>query len=101
MDATTHITRPFEHGKYLPSEQPFVDLSRMFKGKGEVKQVVPEMIIFTSEPSCLRQFYNLYSVGAIEDGICDGILFGCLTFADTDFKNEIIKDGRIDQSGVS
>ena len=27
--ATTHVTRPFDFGKYEPDEHPFVGLSRM------------------------------------------------------------------------
>lgn len=36
--ATTHVTRPFDFGKYEPDEHPFVGLSRMIHGIGAVKK---------------------------------------------------------------
>ena len=94
--ATTHVTRPYDMGKYLPDEHPFLGVARMIKGIGEVKSAVPEMTIFASAPTYLRQFSDLYTAGAIEEGLCDGMLFGRMAFADPDFANEIIKNGRID-----
>ena len=94
--ATTHVTRPYDMGKYLPDEHPFLGIARMIKGIGEVKAAVPEMTIFASAPTYLRQFSDLYTAGGIEEGLCDSMLFGRMAFADPDFANEIIKDGRID-----
>ncbi len=98
--ATTHVTRPFDKGKYLPDEHPFVGLDRMIHGIGAVKQAVPEMTIFASAPSYLRQYADLFTAGAVEQGMCDGMLFGRMAFADPDFANEIIKNGRIDPKRV-
>ncbi len=98
--ATTHVTRPFDAGKYEPDEHPFVGLSRMIRGIGQVKQAVPEMKILASAPTYLRRFADLYSAGAVEEGICDGMLFGRMAFADPDFANEIIRNGRIDPKRV-
>lgn len=36
--ATTHVTRPFDFGKYEPDEHPLVGLARMIHGIGEVKK---------------------------------------------------------------
>ena len=96
LGMTTHVTRPYDMGKYLPDEHPFLGVARMIKGIGEVKSAVPEMTIFASAPTYLRQFSDLYTAGAIEEGLCDGMLFGRMAFADPDFANEIIKNGRID-----
>ena len=74
----------------------FLGVARMIKGIGEVKSAVPEMTIFASAPTYLRQFSDLYTAGAIEEGLCDGMLFGRMAFADPDFANKIIKNGRID-----
>lgn len=98
--ATTHVTRPYDVGKYLPDEHPFVGLSRMITGIGEVKQEVPDMTILASAPTYLRQYADLYAAGAIEQGFCDGMLFGRLSFADPDFANEILKEGRINPKRV-
>ena len=98
--ATTHVTRPFDMGKYEPEEHPFTGIGRMIAGIGEVKKAVPEMVIFGSAPTYLRQFADLYTAGAVEEGFCDGLLFGIMAFADPDYANEIIKNGRIDPKRV-
>lgn len=68
--ATTHVTRPFDMGKYEPEEHPFTGIGRMIAGIGEVKKAVPEMVIFGSAPTYLRQFADLYTAGAVEEGFC-------------------------------
>ena len=98
--ATTHVTRPFDAGKYMPDEHPFVGLSRMIQGIGAVKKAVPEMTVWASAPTYLRQYADLYSAGAVEQGLCDGMLFGRMAFADPDFANQIVKEGRIDPKRV-
>ena len=98
--ATTHVTRPFDMGKYEPEEHPFTGIGRMIAGIEEVKKAVPEMVIFGSAPTYLRQFADLYTAGAVEEGFCDGMLFGRMAFADPDYANEIIKNGRIDPKRV-
>lgn len=98
--ATTHVTRPFDAGKYPPDEHPFEGLSRMINGIGAVKAAVPDMVIWASAPTYLRQFADLYTAGAIEQGLCDGMLFGRMAFADPAFANEILKDGRLDPKHI-
>ena len=98
--ATTHVTRPFDMGKYEPEEHPFTGIGRMIAGIGEVKKAVPEMVIFGSAPTYLRQFADLYTAGAVEEGFCDGMIFGRMAFADPDYANDIIKNGRIDPKRV-
>lgn len=98
--ATTHVTRPFDVGKYVADEHPFVGLWRMISGIGEVKKAVPGMTVFASAPTYLRQFADLYTAGAVEEGLCDGMLFGRMAFANPDFANEIIHTGRINEKKV-
>lgn len=98
--ATTHVTRPFDMGKYDIDEHPFVGLSRMITGIGEVKKAVPDMTVWASAPTYLRQYADLYTAGAVEEGLCDGMLFGRMAFADPDFANEIVKEGRINPKRV-
>ena len=97
--ATTHVTRPFDAGKYPPEEHPFEGIHRMITGIGEVKKTVPEMTVLASAPTYLREFSDLYTAGAVEQGLCDGMLFGRMQFADPDFANEI-KGGRIDPKRI-
>lgn len=98
--ATTHITRPYDRGKYVPYEHPLLGLSRMIQGIGTVKQAVPEMTIWASAPTYLRQYADLYAAGAVEQGLCDGMLFGRMAFANPDFANQILNTGRIDPQQV-
>ena len=72
----------------------------MIGGIGAVKQAVPGPVIYASAPSYLRQYADLYSAGAVEQGLCDGMLFGRMAFADPDYANEIIRDGRINPGRV-
>lgn len=95
-----HVTRPFDHGKYVPAEHPFIGEARMINGIGTVKKAVPQMKILASAPTYLRQYSDLYAAGAVEEGLCDGMLFGRMSFANPAFPNQIIKEGRIDKSKV-
>ena len=93
--ATTHVTRPFDFGKYQPTEHPLTGISRMIHGAAAVKKAVPDMTVYASAPSYLRQYSDLYVAGAVEQGMCDGMLFGRMAFADPDFAGEILREGRI------
>ncbi len=98
--ATTHVTRPYDMGKYVPDEHPLLGIHRMIRGIGAVKQAVSDMVIWASAPTYLRQFADLYTAGAVEEDLCDGMLFGRMAFADPTFANEILHDGRIDHRHV-
>lgn len=97
---TTHITRPYDKGKYEPDEHPLRSLERMIHGIGEVKRAVSGCMIYGSAPSYLRQYADLYAAGAVEQGYCDGMLFGRMSFANPDFAHQIIQNGRVDPSKV-
>ncbi len=98
--ATTHVTRPFDMGKYEPDEHPLVGIDRMINGIGAIKKSVDNIVIYASAPTYLRQYSDLFTAGAIENGMADGMLFGRMAFANPDFANEIIKTGRIDEKRV-
>lgn len=98
--ATTHVTRPYDFGKYEAPEHPLAGIARMIDGIGRVKRAVPEMTVYASAPTYLRAYADLYAAGAVEQGLCDGMLFGRMAFADPDFANEIIRSGRIDAKRV-
>lgn len=97
---STHVTRPFDHGKYVPEEHPLEGVARMIYGIGQVKKAVPKMCISASGPSYLRQYSDLFAAGAIEEGLCDQMLFGRLSFADPEFPEEIFTAGRVDSKKV-
>lgn len=94
---STHVTRPFDHGKYIPDEHPLYGVARMIRGIGQVKKAVPDMVITASGPSYLRQYSDLFAAGAVEEGLCDGMLFGRLSFANPKFPKQILETGRMDQ----
>lgn len=98
--ASTHVTRPFDAGMYVPKEHPLEGVARMLEGIATVKRAVPGLCVLGSAPSYLRQYADLYSAGAVESGSCDGMLFGRLSFADPDFPNDIRRTGRIDAGRV-
>lgn len=93
---STHVTRPYDVGKYIPDEHPLTGIARLINGIGEVKRAVPDMIISASGPSYLRQFSDLFAAGAVEKGFCDTMLFGRMSFANPDFPKQIIKTGHLD-----
>ena len=97
---TTHVARPFDAGKYEPEEHPLIGIARMADGISEVKRAVPDMIVYGTAPSYLRQYADLYTAGAVEQGMMDGMLFGRMAFADPDFARQIIQDGRINPGRV-
>lgn len=92
----SHVTRPFDSGKYMPAEHPLAGVARLIGGIGEVKRSVPDMVISASGPSYLRQFSDLFAAGAVQEGLCDNMLFGRMSFADPAFPNQILHTGRID-----
>lgn len=93
---STHVTRPFDGGKYVPPEHPLEGIARLIGGIGEVKRSVPGVMISASGPSYLREFADLFAAGAIEEGLCDNMLFGRLSFANPDFPNQVMSQGRFD-----
>lgn len=97
---STHVTRPFDRGKYVPEEHPLVGVARMIEGIGKVKKAVPEMVISASAPTYLRQYSDLFTAGAIEEGLCDAMLFGRMAFANPSFAKQIVEDGRLDPKKV-
>lgn len=97
---STHVTRPYDSGKYIPEEHPLYGVARMINGIGQVKTAVPEMIISASGPSYLRQYADLFAAGAVEEELCDGMLFGRMSFANPDFPKQIIESGRMDSKKV-
>lgn len=97
---TTHVTRPYDRGKYQPEEHPLEGVARMIDGIGQVKRAVPDMVLYASAPTYLRQYSDLYAAGAVEQKYCDGMLFGRMGFANPGFANQILHQGRVDAGKV-
>ena len=90
---TTHVTRPFNAGQYVPDEDPLEGVARICRGVGEVKAANPGVTIFSSGPSFMRGFSGCYAAGAVKAGLCDGMLFGRLSLSDPSFANDILSTG--------
>jgi len=97
---TTHITRPFDFGRYVPQEHPLVGVARINDCIGQVKRAVPGMFISGSGSTYLRQYSDLYAAGSIQEGVCDNMLFGRMSFANPYFPKQIIETGRMDPNKV-
>lgn len=93
---TTHVTRPYDMGKYVPEEHPLYGVARIINCIGEVKKAVPGMFISASGSTYLRQYADLFTAGAIEEGLCDNMLFGRLSFANPMFPKQVMETGRMD-----
>ena len=93
---TTHVTRPFDAGQYHPEEHPLKGISRMIYGIGQVKKACPDMTVLASAPSYLRQYAGLFTAGAVEQGLCDGMLFGRMSFAYPNFADDLINGRPLD-----
>ena len=93
---STHVTRPYDFGNYVPDEHPLFGTARLINGIGAVKKAVPNMVISASGPSYLRQYSDLFAAGAIEEGLCDQMLFGRMSFANPEFPKQIMETGRMD-----
>ncbi len=98
--ATTHVTRPYDMGKYLPDEHPLEGIARMCSGIRTMKEIVPEMVVYGSAPTYLREYSDLYAAALVENKWCDGILFGRMSFSNPDFPNDIVNNGRINKDKV-
>ena len=94
---TTHVTRPYDSGKYIPEEHPLYGVARIIQGIGEVKKAVPGMFISASGSTYLRQYADLFAAGAVEEGLCDNMLFGRMSFANPFFPKQILETGRMDE----
>lgn len=93
---TTHVMKAYDTGGPVPPEHPFESTATTISCIGQVKRAVPDMTVLASKPSYLREFSDLYAAGAVEEGLCDGMLFGRLAFANPAFAADVRKSGRID-----
>ncbi len=97
---TTHVTRPFNSGAYVPDEDPLEGVARICRGVGKIKKDHPGLTILSSGPSFLREFSGYYAAGAVESGLCDGMLFGRMSLACPDFAKDILTRGEPDTKKV-
>ncbi|MFV0497415.1 MAG: flavin oxidoreductase/NADH oxidase [Candidatus Fimivivens sp.] len=93
----THVTRPYDMGKYVPPEHPLEGVARMYEGCHHIKKQFPNLVVSASAPSYLRAFSPALAAGAVVRGCCDFVCFGRLAFAYPNFPNTILQTGGIDE----
>lgn len=91
-----HMNRPYDMGRYLPDEHPLESIARIIRLIGEVKRAVPEMFVSASAPTYLRRYAGLYAAGAVEEGACDHMIFGRMSYANPEFPHQILSCGEVD-----
>lgn len=91
-----YVTRPFNMDtKFLQQEDPMLGVARIFNGAGEIKKLVPGLGVSASAPSYMRQFAPNLAAGAIQEGLCDHVCFGRMSFANPNFAKEIANEGKM------
>ncbi|MDM8212426.1 hypothetical protein QUW13_00875 [Enterococcus hirae] len=96
----SHVTRPFDQGKYEAPEHPFVGVARMYEGTKAIKDALPDLLLMASAPSYVRQFSPNLAAGAVAGKYADFVNFGRESFADPNFPNEIRKTGTLSRRKV-
>ena len=90
-----HITRPYDHGNYIPDEHPLYGVSRLMDGIRTIQKAFPELPIVGSGFSYLRQFSGNLAAGMIGSGSCAMAGFGRMTFANPLFTHELRVTGQM------
>lgn len=96
----SHVTRPYDLGRYIPEEHPLEAMARLYEGVALMKKACPTLGVSASSPTYLRQFAVNLAAGAVEQGVCDSVCFGRLSFANPSFPNEIFATGTLQKNTV-
>lgn len=90
-----HVNRPFDKGAYTPPEPPVKGVERLITLAAEAKRMVPGMIFIGAGYSWLREFAVQAGAYTLEQNGADIIGFGRQAFANPEFANDILKNGRL------
>ena len=93
-----HVTRPYDHGNYVPEEHPLYGIFRMMNGIRTIQEAFPDLPVVGSGFSYLRQYSGNLAAGMVDSGFCAAAGFGRTTFADPLFVHELRADGKIDRT---
>ncbi len=91
-----HINRPFDNGAYTPPEPPVKGVERLLFLAAAAKRMVPEMSFIGAGYSWLKSFAVQGGAYTLENGHADFIGFGRQAFANPNFANDILNNGRIE-----
>ena len=91
-----HVNRPFAKGGYEASEHPLEGVARMLEGISQLQKAVPEVALISSALSYLGEAAPMVAAGYIRQGGFAFAGFGRLIFANPEFANQILRDGKLD-----
>jgi len=90
-----HVNRPFDKGAYESPEPPVKGVERLITLAAKLKRMVPKMTVIGAGYSWLREFAVQAGAYTLEQNGADMIGFGRQVFANPEFANDILKNGRI------
>ncbi|MBQ8092052.1 MAG: flavin oxidoreductase/NADH oxidase [Clostridia bacterium] len=91
-----HVSRPYDHGNYVPDEHPICGVSRLMSGIRTIQEAMPDLPVIGSGFSYLRQYSGNLAAGMVGSGYCAMAGFGRMTFADPLFVRELRTSGQMD-----
>ena len=91
-----HVNRPFFKGGYEVEEHPLEGVARMLEGISRLQKAVPEVALVSSAMTYLGAAAPQVAAGAIRRGDFAFAGFGRLIFANPDFANQILLEGKLD-----
>jgi len=92
-----HVNRPFAKGGYEPEEHPLEGVARILNGIAQLQAAVPEVALISSAMTYLGVAAPQVAAGYINRGGFSFAGFGRLTFANPDFANQILHEGKLDE----
>jgi 2,4-dienoyl-CoA reductase-like NADH-dependent reductase (Old Yellow Enzyme family) len=95
-----HINRPYDNGRYIPSEHPLVGVKRLLELTKFTKDHLDKTLTIGTGFSWLRQFGAFAAAGMVKEGWTDLAGFGRQAFAYPDFANDIFEKNKMDKNKV-
>ncbi len=93
-----HVNRPFAKGGYEAQEHPLTGVARVLEGVRELQAQVPEVPLISSALSYLGVAAPHVASAYIQEQGFAFAGFGRLVFANPEFANQILKEGKLNAS---
>ena len=90
-----HVNRPYNKGSYIPEEEPYVGVLRLFEGVKAAQKAAPDAVCLATGFSWLGEYSANVAAGLIAEGGAKLAGFGRMSFAYPDMTNDIAEHGRI------
>ena len=89
-----HVNRPYNHGGYVPPEEPFTGVNRMLTGIAEIQRAHPDVPIISSGLTWLSDASANVAAACIRDGWFAMAGYGRMTLAYPDIARTIVAGER-------